>query len=65
MALIEAASYPYLKNHDRRKVNKKYDRILRRYTSPPPKSKIEQSWDYLRKRGHDMLAKKRAREEGK
>lgn len=58
LALIEAASYPYLKKSDRRKVDRKYERIFKADVKVSPK-RIDSTWSTLRKRYRQMVASKK------
>lgn len=64
VALLEAMSYPYMKKGDRRRVEKKYERILEKDVKPSPK-KAEATWDYLRKRYRRMVAESKERKREK
>lgn len=57
-ALLEAASYPYMKKGDRRKVEKKYERIFKRDVMPS-REEAKSTWKFLRKRYKAAMAKKK------
>jgi len=61
VAALEAASYPYMKKNDRRKVDRKYERIFERDVEPSPKM-AEASWAFLRKKYRQLRAAKHRRE---
>jgi len=49
MLAFEVSAYPHLKEHDRRRVFRRYEHLLEEPKPPSPKQ-IEESWEYLRLR---------------